>query len=253
MESRLLTHVVAKGDSLWSVSVMYGLSHHELASYNQMKLEDTLKVGKVLRIPPGGQYIPPEKRPKFKSKKPPAAPTAPRKTTARPTVAKQPIPADGKYSVKPGDSLWTISRRFGVKIDDIRSTNQLKSDLLNIGQLLILPKPESSGKAAPEKRDTPAPKAGDAPKKATPAAPAATDGKLDADPAATTPPKPALPVKKTTLPGVKTLEHEVGAGETLKSIAAMYEVEVEAVKKANPEVKSDGDLAPNKILIIPYE
>ena len=253
VESKLLTHAVAKGDSLWSISVMYGVSHHELASYNGMKLEDTLKVGRVLRIPPGGQYIPPEKRPKFKSKKKkaPSAPETKRKTGPSPKVAREALPADGTYSVKPGDSLWTISRRFGVKIDDIRSANQLKSDLLSIGQLLMLPKSKSAP-PPPKKPGEPGAKTDGKQKETAPAAPGKKADKPEAKAATTTPPKTTLPVK-TTLPGVKTLEHEVGAGETLKSIAAMYEVKVEAIKKANPQVKADSDLAPNKILIIPYE
>jgi LysM repeat protein len=44
------------------------------------------------------------------------------------------------YIVKEGDSLWKISQRFGVKVDEIKKLNGLKSDILRVGMILKLPK-----------------------------------------------------------------------------------------------------------------
>jgi N-acetylmuramoyl-L-alanine amidase len=47
------------------------------------------------------------------------------------------------YVVKPGDSLWDISRRYNVPVADIRQTNHLDSSQLRVGQELTLPDSDS--------------------------------------------------------------------------------------------------------------
>ena len=81
----------------------------------------------------------------------PAAPAA-----AKP-VAETPAPAVGEntttYVVRPGDTLFLISKRFNVKLDSIRKANpQLKGDGIRVGQKLTLPAKVELGKyaAAPE-------------------------------------------------------------------------------------------------------
>lgn len=44
------------------------------------------------------------------------------------------------YVVQEGDSLWKISKRFGVKVEEIKKINHLKSDALKTGMILKLPK-----------------------------------------------------------------------------------------------------------------
>ncbi len=52
------------------------------------------------------------------------------------------IPA--KYSVKKGDSLWTIAKRHGVLLEDLLSYNGLHKDsILKIGQILLIPSVKS--------------------------------------------------------------------------------------------------------------
>lgn len=43
------------------------------------------------------------------------------------------------YTVKSGDSLWSISRKFGVTVAELKEANNLSSNLLSIGQNLIIP------------------------------------------------------------------------------------------------------------------
>lgn len=44
-----------------------------------------------------------------------------------------------EYTVRSGDTLWLLSRRFGTTVDEIKRLNGLNSDLLNIGQVLKIP------------------------------------------------------------------------------------------------------------------
>ena len=47
------------------------------------------------------------------------------------------------YTVKSGDSLWSISRKFGITVDELKNANNLSSNLLSIGQNLIIPGKEA--------------------------------------------------------------------------------------------------------------
>lgn len=52
-----------------------------------------------------------------------------------------PSPGTGtfSYTVKSGDTLWLIARRFGTTVNAIMNLNGLTSDLLHIGQVLQIP------------------------------------------------------------------------------------------------------------------
>ena len=43
------------------------------------------------------------------------------------------------YFVKKGDSLWSIGKRYGVRVDEIKSVNNLESDEILEGQKLLIP------------------------------------------------------------------------------------------------------------------
>lgn len=43
------------------------------------------------------------------------------------------------YEVKKGDTLWALSRRYGVTVEQIQATNNLDSSLILIGQVLEIP------------------------------------------------------------------------------------------------------------------
>ena len=53
-------------------------------------------------------------------------------------------PADSNYyTVKSGDSLWSISKKFGITVDELKQANNLTSNLLSIGQNLYIPTKET--------------------------------------------------------------------------------------------------------------
>lgn len=44
-----------------------------------------------------------------------------------------------EYTVRPGDTLWLLSRRYNTTVDAIKRLNGLSSDMLSIGQVLKIP------------------------------------------------------------------------------------------------------------------
>ena len=45
----------------------------------------------------------------------------------------------GSYVVKSGDTLYGIANKFGVSLNDLKALNKLTSNLLQIGQVLLIP------------------------------------------------------------------------------------------------------------------
>jgi peptidoglycan endopeptidase LytF len=110
------TYTVQRGDSLYSIASKFGVTIEELRNLNNLT-SDVLTIGQMLMIPVTG-------------KKAPIAPS---------TVT---------YVVQRGDSLWTIAQEFGTTPDEIKRLNKLTSNILTIGQELIVPVKEE-GTAPP--------------------------------------------------------------------------------------------------------
>ena len=54
------------------------------------------------------------------------------------------------YVVKPGDSLYSIANRFGITINELKAANNLTSNILSIGQQLIIPRKTTPEITLPE-------------------------------------------------------------------------------------------------------
>ena len=99
------TYVVQRGDSLYSIANAYNVSVNDLRNINNLT-SDILSIGQVLIIPGNSN----------------------RNSNT-----------SNLYVVKRGDSLWSIANKFNVSINKIRMLNNLNSDILTIGQTIIIP------------------------------------------------------------------------------------------------------------------
>lgn len=116
-------HKVGRGDTLFGVAKQHGCSVQILAGLNGMKVDERVKKGQTLQVPtqetlamfalqkgnglknvfssPGGN---------------------------KPVRLAQAGARKSQYSVHQGDTLWSISQRFGVPVQKLAACNQLSED-----------------------------------------------------------------------------------------------------------------------------
>ncbi|MBN1865369.1 MAG: LysM peptidoglycan-binding domain-containing protein [Victivallales bacterium] len=259
-----LTHTVQQGDSFWKISRDYGVAREELASCNNLPLDKPLRIGTVLVIPPGGiaGYQPP------RNAKPPAP-----DTTAKPKPATKAKTAEGgTYTVVSGDSLWSIARRHNTTTNELAQANNLDPKRpIMAGMKLIMPgSTPQSGKpaAAKPEKPSPAPEPVDIPEKFEDPDPI-DDLLRDAVDAGST----KAPAKADPLEGILAdlqgkgkaadpaaagasqdfFMEEILPNETIQEIAERHGLSVEALLKANPEIKLNQKLKPFTSIKIPLK
>ena len=94
-------YVVKSGDTLYSIANTLGVTVAELKSTNNLN-DNNLSIGQQLKIP--GLNI-----------------------------------SDNTYTVVSGDSLYSIAKKFGTNVSELKDLNNLNSNNLSIGQVLLLP------------------------------------------------------------------------------------------------------------------
>ena len=97
------TYTVKAGDTLWNIARKYNTTVEEIMKLNNLK-NDLLSIGTVLTIPEISQST-----------------------------------STNRYTVKAGDTLWNISKRYNTTVEELMMLNNLSNDLIMIGQELILP------------------------------------------------------------------------------------------------------------------
>lgn len=110
---------VRAGDSLWTIARRFGTTTTALQRANGLA-STRIKVGQKLVLPGGAD----------------GGGTA----TAATTTA--------TYSVRAGDNLWSISRRFGTSVTAIQHANGLRGTALKVGQTLTIPAGGGDGETA---------------------------------------------------------------------------------------------------------
>ena len=96
-----VVHLVRRGESLSLIAYYYGKSLTELQKYNKLRSSKVL-IGQRIKIP---------------------------------RMTSELI----KYKVNSGESLSIIAKHYGVKLSSLKLFNHLKSNSLEIGQVLLIP------------------------------------------------------------------------------------------------------------------
>jgi membrane-bound lytic murein transglycosylase D len=104
-------YIVKKGDTFFNVSKRFSVSRNDIADKNNISPNASLKLGQKLVFKGGGS----------------AAPHKVAKATASHSRHTQ-------YTVKRGDTLMHLSRKFGVSLNDLRKSNPQANKGLRPGQ-----------------------------------------------------------------------------------------------------------------------
>ena len=128
-------HQVKSGDSLWAIANLYKITLDELLKYNNFSSLSTM-------IHPGDKLV-------VKPGKP--ATSTPSNDNNSASGSNNYTP-DTTHTIQSGDSLWLLSQRYGVTLDDLVKWNGFSSyrDMIHPGQQIIVKKGSgNSGKATP--------------------------------------------------------------------------------------------------------
>jgi LysM repeat protein len=143
-----IVHLVGEKETLFGLSKRYGVTITRILEFNPTA-DGGIEAGQLLKVP----YVP---------------------------KGRTQTPAGTVHKVQPKETLFSISRMYGVTVDDIKAWNNIKDNTLSVGQDILIRKGGAS-----------------------------------------------------TVPETKKMTHTVAAGETLYSIARTYSVTVDQLKQWN--------------------
>ncbi len=111
-------YYVHSGDSLYRIAHNHGISLSTLLEWNHLSVDSIIHPGQGLMVSEG-----------LSSSTEEAEETASSSESTETT-----------YTVQPGDGLWRIAKNHGLTLDELKSLNQLTSNIIQPGQVLIVSK-----------------------------------------------------------------------------------------------------------------
>ena len=196
------TYKVRRGDTLAKVAIKLGTSLEALAKANGLRSPYRLDVGQVLKNPDAAPTA---------SAKPSSKAGAKGKSSAK--------TAPETYAVKSGDTLFSISRRFGVSIEALKAENGMgRSSTLARGRKLKIP--GAGGAAADVEDQIPPPESRASHSRATP------------EPREETTSERAAPGRVITIQTAGKA-YRVKKGETLDKVARKLDSDVAELAQIN--------------------
>lgn len=120
--TRVTTHTVRPGDTLWAIAHAHGVSVASLLSANGLSASALIYPGQKLAVTASAPAAPAKAAP---------AKAAPAKTSSAKTTA--------THTVRAGDTLWSIAQKHGTSVASLQNLNGLRaSSVIRPGQKLKL-------------------------------------------------------------------------------------------------------------------
>ena len=103
--STTINYTIKSGDTLYGIAKQYNTTVENIKKLNNLT-SNTLSIGKILQIP-----------------------TTEIIETPTTTIT---------YTVKPGDTLYSIARTYNTSVNNLKELNNLTTNILSVGQTLII-------------------------------------------------------------------------------------------------------------------
>jgi len=104
-ENNYKTHIISHGETLWSIVRQYKISYSLLLSLNPGLSPKNYNAGSKIKLP----------------------------------ASFNPLTTRQIYYVKSGDTIWSISKKFSLSVDQLRKLNQFQSNkILSVGEKILI-------------------------------------------------------------------------------------------------------------------
>jgi LysM repeat protein len=140
-----IVHTVQSGETLFSISRNYGVTIAEIQQWNN--LQDTnLSTGMELLIHP------PDDTAQAETPEVPDITEMEQEEEERQSIVRRggDSALSTFYVVRSGDSLYRIASMHGLSVDELMALNDLQSDMLRVGQQLVVPSDRSAAPSVAE-------------------------------------------------------------------------------------------------------
>lgn len=234
----IVRHTVQLGETVRMISRKYLVDPSEIYKLNKFAV-DGISQGQVLQIPV------PKKAPVVQQEEPmtESSPEVQQQTESRDIEADAPKPksvakaksakekavasetvtvidhdSQTEHTVKPGETLYSLSRQYNISVDEIRMSNgDTFKNGLKVGQVIKIPSTKNLGEGESSI--------------GTAVTPSKEVAPVTSEPATT---------KSEASVSSEAVTHKVAPKETLYSLAKKYNVTAEDIKSQNPEVAKHG-------------
>jgi LysM repeat protein len=144
-----VTHKVESKQTLYSISKLYDVSQEEIVKYNP-QIEKGLQSGVLLQIPKKHSQTTPVTK-EVTSQQPQPKPVTPTpEVTTKTTPEKNHNPNYIKHIVKKKETIYSLSKLYGVDASEIIKLNPLVAQNLRVNDEILIPKIDNEvGKTSP--------------------------------------------------------------------------------------------------------
>src|SRR5699024_3753501 len=118
-----IKYTVKSGDSVWKIANDHGISMNQLIEWNNIK-NNFVYPGQQLIVSNGGSSS--------------STTTNTGNASSSSNNAGSTAASGTKYTVKSGDSVWSVSNKYGISMNQLIQWNNIKNNFIYPGQQLIV-------------------------------------------------------------------------------------------------------------------